>query len=117
MLGSLDSLPSKLDNCDAFQTIPFVAEKTKLDSPLMPSCFEAKLELTLNLVLVLVLNKDALTIKRMLTQKASVYPGIYSNVRGYNLTQENAGCLRLQPHLYPSRVETGLGRGDELSHS
>ena len=44
-------------------------------------------------------------------------PGLYSYVRGYNLTQENACCLRLQPHLYPSMVVTGLGRGDELRHS
>ena len=49
--------------------------------------------------------------------QASMYPGIYSYVRGYNLTQENACCLRLQPHLYPSMVGTGLGRGDELRHS
>ena len=44
-------------------------------------------------------------------------PGLYSHVRGYHLTQENACCLRLQPHLYPSMVATGLGRGDELRHS
>ena len=43
-------------------------------------------------------------------------PGLHSYVSGYNLTQENACCLRLQPHLYPSMVVTGLGRGDELRH-
>ena len=43
--------------------------------------------------------------------------GIFSYVRGYNLTQDSACCLRLQPHLYPSMVVTGLGRGDELRHS
>jgi len=69
------------------------------------------------LVLVLVLNKDHVTIKRMLAPKGIRIPGLHSYVRGFNLTQENTCCLRLQPHLYPSMVETGLGRGDELRHS
>ena len=68
-------------------------------------------------VLVLVLYKDHVTIKRMLAPKGIRIPGLHSYVRGYNLTQENTCCLRLQPHLYPSMVETGLGRGDEPRHS
>ena len=44
-------------------------------------------------------------------------PGFQSYVSVYKLTQENVCCLRLQPHLYPSMVVTGLGRGDELRHS
>ena len=69
------------------------------------------------LVLVLVLIKDDLFIKRMLAPKGIRIPGLHSYVSGYNLTQENTCCLRLQRHLYPSMVATGLGRGDELRHS
>ena len=39
-----------------------------------------------SLVLVLVLNKDTVTIKRMLTLGIRVPGHIYSYVRGYNLT-------------------------------
>ena len=74
-------------------------------------------KLKTSIVLVLVLNKDHVTIKRMLAPNGIRIPGLHSYVRGYNLTQENACCLRLQPHLCPSMVETGLGRGDELRHS
>ena len=40
-------------------------------------------------VLVLVLNKDHVTIKRMLAPKGIRIPGLHSYVRGYNPTQEN----------------------------
>ena len=53
----------------------------------------------------------------MLAPKGIRIPGLHSYVRGYNLTQENTCCLRLQPHLYPSMVVTRLGRSDELRHS
>ena len=69
------------------------------------------------LVLVLVLIKDNVTIKRMLAPKGIRIPGLHSYVSGYNLTQENTYCLRLQRYLYPSMVGTRLGRGDELRHS
>ena len=68
------------------------------------------------LVLVLVLIKDHLFIKRMLATWHP-YTGLHSYVSGYNLTQENACCLRLPRYLYPSLVETRLGRGEELRHS
>ena len=73
--------------------------------------------MSLVLVLVLVLIKDNVTIKRMLAPKGIRIPGFHSHVSVYKLTQENACCLRLQRHLYPSMVGTGLGRGDELRHS
>ena len=41
------------------------------------------------LVVVLVLNKDHVTIKRMLAPKNIRIPGLHSYVRGYNPTQEN----------------------------
>ena len=66
------------------------------------------------LVLVLVLIKVSLNHQKDALPEASVYP---SYVSVYKLTQENACCLRLQPHLYPSMVVTGLERGDELRHS
>ena len=43
LLESLDSIPSRLDCCSAVQTIPFVAENTEIDSPLMLWCFGARL--------------------------------------------------------------------------
>ena len=95
---------------DSYSPIELVLPHVQYDSLLMDPV------LSIALVLVLVLNKDTVTIKRMLTLGIRV-PGLHSYVRGYNLTQENACCLRLQPHLYPSMVETGLGRGDELRHS
>ena len=52
LLDSLDSLSSKLGYCSASQAVPFVAENTKLDSPLMLWCFEAALELTVNQIAV-----------------------------------------------------------------
>ena len=52
MLDSLDSIPSKLDCCSAVQTVPFVAENTKIDSPLMLWCFEATLELMVTQIAV-----------------------------------------------------------------
>ena len=47
---SLDSIPSKLDCCFAVQTVPVVAENTKIDSPLMLGWFGATLELMLGRV-------------------------------------------------------------------
>ena len=40
---SLDLIPSKLDCWFAVQTVPVVAENTKIDSPLTLWCFGVKL--------------------------------------------------------------------------
>ena len=67
-------------------------------------------------VLVLVLNKDPFTIKRMLTLR---HP--YTRVSFIcQCLQSDTGKHMLSPPqvcLYPSMVVTGLGRGDELRHS
>ena len=48
----------------------------------------------MKLVLVLVLNRDLVTIKRMLAPKGIRIPGLHSYVRDYNLTQENVKNYR-----------------------
>ena len=68
-------------------------------------------------VLGLVLIKDHPDHQKDAHPKGIRIPGLHSYVSDYKLTQENACFLRLQPHLYPSVVVTGLGRGDELRHS
>ena len=94
-----------------------MSQQTRFTSLSPVSFTESFLTSLVVLVLVLVLIKDHLIIKRMLAPKGIRIPGLHSYVSGYNLTQENTCCLRLQRHLYPSMVETGLGRGDELRHS
>ena len=69
------------------------------------------------LVLVLVLIKDHLNHQKDAHPKGIRIPGFLSYDRVYKLTQENACCLRLQPHFYPTMVVIGLGRGDELRRS
>ena len=69
------------------------------------------------IVLVLVLIKDHLNHQKDAHPKGIRIPGFHSYVSVYKLTQENACCLRLQPHFYAGMVVTGLGRGDGLRHS
>ena len=67
-------------------------------------------------VLVLVLIEDPITIKRMLTLR---HPYTRASILCQWLESDTGKRMlfRLQPHLYPSMVVTGLGRGDELRHS
>ena len=67
-------------------------------------------------VLVLILIKDALTIKRMLTTWHSFTRDLFI----YQVVKADIGsvcCLRLQLYFYPGMVATGLGRRDGLRHS